>query len=143
MAAINLAMENSTGSRGAVPEGTTFEVTGDYEITIKTVQPWPALPGVLANEGVFLIFDAVAVAAAGDNWPSLADKGIYTGPYEIVSLSSEALVTSRFDNYWRGKPALPGVTVSFVSDANARILAVQNDEADIALYPPAAANAVV
>jgi ABC-type transport system substrate-binding protein len=32
-------------------------------------------------------------------------------------------------NYWRGQPPLDSVTVKFVPDNQARILAVQNDEA--------------
>jgi peptide/nickel transport system substrate-binding protein len=40
-------------------------------------------------------------------------------------------------------PPLPGVTVGFVSDPQARILAVQNGEADIAIYVPSEAKRIV
>jgi peptide/nickel transport system substrate-binding protein len=141
--AIDLQLAHSAGAAGAVPEGTTFERTGDLEITVRTAAPWPGLPSTLANESVFLIFDADAVKAAGGDWESLEGAGLYTGPYAVEDLDAARLELARFDGYWRGTPALPGITVSFVTDPNARILAVQNGEADIALYPPIAAFPVV
>lgn len=141
--AIDMQLANSTSSRGAVPESAVFAVTGSHEITVTTDSPWPSLPGVLANESVFLIFDAETVAAARENWSELVGAGIYTGPYSVSALNANELEAARFDGYWRGTPALPGLTVAFVSDPNARILAVQNGEADIALYPPSAAFPVV
>src|SRR5699024_2625069 len=43
---------------------------------------------------------------------------------------------SRNEDYWDGTPELEEVTVRFVPEESARIQAVQNGEADIALYPP-------
>lgn len=143
LAAIDRQLATSDSAAGAVPEGTVFEKTGDLELTITTSRPWPELPGILSNESVFLIYDAAAVDAAGQDWAQLVGAGIYTGPYAVTALTSDSLETQRFDGYWQGEPALSGVDVSFVSDANARILAVQNGEADIALYPPIAAKPVV
>ena len=143
LAAIERQIAKSDSVTGAVPEGATFEKTGPMEITIKTTAPWPDLPGVLSNEGVFLIYDAAAVDAVGEDWAQLIGAGIYTGPYAVTGLDANRLDVERNEAYWRGEPALPGLSVSFVSDANARILAVQNDEADIALYPPIAAKPVV
>lgn len=143
LAAIDLQLENSPSARGSVPESAEFSMTGEFEITVTTDQPWPSLPGTLANESVFLIFDAEAVAAVGDDWSSLVGAGIYTGPYAVTLLDANEMVAERFDDYWQGVPALPGLSVAFVTDPNARILAVQNDEADIALYPPTAAFPVI
>src|SRR5699024_11863673 len=61
---------------------------------------------------------------------------IYTGPYRVQQLDDEALRMTANGNYWNGKPALEDVTVRFVPEESARIQAVQNGEADIALYPP-------
>jgi peptide/nickel transport system substrate-binding protein len=143
LAAIERALATSDSARGNVPEGAAFEKTGPLEITITSPAPWPELPGALSHESVFLIYDAEAVDAVGEDWDSLVTAGIYTGPYTVTALTGERLETARNEDYWRGMPALPGVTVSFVSDPNARILAVQNGEADIALYPPVAARPVV
>ncbi|NJM05308.1 ABC transporter substrate-binding protein, partial [Candidatus Gracilibacteria bacterium] len=83
------------------------------------------------------------VEAAGDNFAALVGAGIYTGPYQVASLNDQEMLLERFTGYWQGLPALPGIAVRFVTDPQARLLAVQNDEADIALYPPTAAKAVV
>jgi peptide/nickel transport system substrate-binding protein len=59
-----------------------------------------------------------------------------------VDLDETRMIAERFDGYWQGTPAMEGVELRFVSDVNARILAVQNGEVDIALYPPIAAAPV-
>nr|WP_242679171.1 ABC transporter substrate-binding protein [Rhodobacter calidifons] len=143
LAAIEAAIANSQSAKGAVPEGAAFAVTGPLELTVTTPAPWPELPGVLADEAVFLILDAEAVAAVGEDWGKLVGAGIYTGPYAVTALDDARMEAVAHPGYWQGKPALPGLTVAFVPDANARILAVQNDEADIALYPPLAARPAV
>lgn len=143
LAAIDYQLANSTAARGSVPESAQFTASGPLEITVTTSEPWPVLPSVLASEAVFLIYDAEAVEAAGDDYDSLEGAGIYTGPYALVSLDPTSMELEANPDYWQGNPALPGVTVNFVADANARILAVQNGEADIALYPPSAALAMV
>ncbi len=143
LGAIEAAIANSTSARGSVPEGAVFVVTGPLELTVTTPAPWPELPGILADESVFLILDAEAVAEVGEDWAQLIGAGIYTGPYTVTALDDARMEAVAYAGYWQGKPALPGLTLSFASDANARILAVQNNEADIALYPPLAARPAV
>jgi peptide/nickel transport system substrate-binding protein len=142
-AAIHAAIAHSSSAQGSVPEGAEFAITGPLELTVTTPAPWPELPGVLADESVFLILDAETVAAVGDDWSALVGAGIYTGPYAVTALDDARLLAEAYGDYWQGAPALPGLSVSFVPDANARILAVQNDEADLALYPPLAARPAV
>ncbi|WFE77053.1 ABC transporter substrate-binding protein [Roseinatronobacter sp. S2] len=143
LAAIDAAIDHSPAAQGSVPDGAEFTVTGALELTVTTPAPWPELPGVLADEQVFLILDADAVAAVGEDWAQLVGAGIYTGPYSVTGLDDTRLKAEAFADYWQGTPALPGLTVAFVPDPNARILAVQNNEADIALYPPLAARPAV
>lgn len=143
VATINRQMALSASAQGSVPADAVFAVTDALEITVTTQEPFPALPGVLSNESIFMIYDAEAVDAVGEDWAQLVGAGIYTGPYAVVGLDEQELVLERYDGYWQGTPALPGVSVRFVTDPSARLLAVQNDEADIALYPPTAAKPVV
>ncbi|MCX6047826.1 MAG: ABC transporter substrate-binding protein [Chloroflexi bacterium] len=143
VACMTRQMKYSGTAQGSIPADVKFAVTGPLEITVKTSQPFPALPGALSNEDIFMIYDAAAVDAVGEDWVKLAGAGIYTGPYSVVSLNEQEMVLKRYEQYWQGKPALPGVSVRFVTDPSARLLAVQNDEADIALYPPTAAKPVV
>src|SRR5690606_18616850 len=124
--------------RAVVPEDVRFAITGPLEITVTSDQPFPGLLGVLASESTFMIYDTelVEAAAQSGDWESLAGAGFYTGPYVLETLTPEGMTMSRNETYWQGTPALPGLSVQFVPDGNARILAVQNGEADIALYPP-------
>ena len=145
VAVIDRQLEVSTGARAVVPEDVRFAVTGPLEITVTSDQPFPGLLGVLASESTFMIYNTelVEAAAQSSDWESLAGAGFYTGPYVLETLTPEGMTMSRNETYWQGTPALPGLSVQFVPDGNARILAVQNGEADIALYPPAASKPVV
>ncbi len=143
LAVIERQMEHSASAQSRIPEGTTFEISGPLEITLKTPEPYPGLVAALAHESTFLIYDAEAVDAVGENYDKLAGAGIYTGPYSVVSLDDQELILERYEGYWAGRPALPGVSVQFVPDAQARILAVQNGEADICNYPPIQAKPVI
>ena len=120
----------------ALLPGAKIEATGDLELTITTATPDAIVPAKLAEFNGFPIYDAATVEAAGDHPDTLAGKGFYTGPYEPVSFSKTELVLKRYDGYWQGRPALPGVTVRTVLDAQARLAAIQNKEADLSLYPP-------
>lgn len=136
-------LETAPVARARVPEDARFSLGEGQTILVQTDSPWPELPGAFVEERAFPIFDMVAFKAAEGDKSALIGAGIYTGPYAVTALDERALVSEQFDEYWRGEPALPKVTVTFVPDANARILAVQNDEADIALYPPLAARVAV
>jgi peptide/nickel transport system substrate-binding protein len=142
-ALINRQLEFSAGAQSNFATGTAAAATGELEVTLNTVEPNTGVIPALADEAVFPVYDIAAVEAAGENVNQLIGAGIYTGPYSVVSLDDQAMLLERFEGYWQGIPALPGVSVRFVTDPQARLLAVQNDEADIALYPPTAAKAVV
>lgn len=139
---MDFRLANKSSLQGIVPPETTFDVTGPLEITVTTPLPVPELPNVLAHESYFLIYDRQAVEAVGEDWEALEDAGIYTGPFVVEDLTDAALTVSRNEDYWRGQPVMPGVTVSFVTDTNARVLAIQNGEGDIALYPQVSAKPV-
>lgn len=139
LAAIDYHRSRNAGTQAVLPAEATFAQTGPREITVKTGVPVPELPNILAHESRLMIIDVATVLAAGDNFETLEGAGIHTGPYKLVSLDDQKMIAERYDGYWQGKPAMEGVELRFVSDANARILAVQNGEVDIALYPPLAA----
>ncbi|MEM9522968.1 MAG: ABC transporter substrate-binding protein, partial [Pseudomonadota bacterium] len=108
----------------------------------ETGVPVPEFPNILAHEGRLMIIDVEPVRAAGEDFEALEGAGIHTGPYRLVELDDRRMIAERYEGYWRGMPAMKGVELRFVSDVNARILAVQNGEVDIALYPPIAAAPV-
>jgi peptide/nickel transport system substrate-binding protein len=107
--------------------GADTQALDDRTLRLTTTRPVANLPHLLADEQGISVFDAAATEPAGD---------IYTGPFRVSSLSAEALVLERNPNYWGGEVRLDEARVRFVSDPQARVLAVRSGEADIALYPP-------
>lgn len=138
-AAMNRQLESSPSTKSVI-SGATVKVTGERELILTTVNPDPNVPAALADEDVFPVYDVEAVEAAADNREKLLNSGAYTGAYKIKSLDEREMRLAPNANYWRGQPPLDSVTVKFVPDNQARILAVQNDEADVALYPPTEAK---
>ncbi|GAA2184001.1 ABC transporter substrate-binding protein [Brooklawnia cerclae] len=114
----------------------TVEATGDLEVTLTTSAPAPNMPFTLADESKFVIYDQDAYEGAKGDPEALIAAQIYTGPYVVESLDSQELVMPADSDYWGGTPALQEVTVKFIAEEDSRILAVQNGEADLALYPP-------
>jgi peptide/nickel transport system substrate-binding protein len=112
------------------------EAIGPTTVKLTTASPVSYVPELLANAEMFPVYDVEAVKAAGKDTQALVGAGIYTGPYEVTELNSEQIVLERNENYWQGRPPLPGVEVKFIPDHQARVLAVQSGEIDIAFYPP-------
>lgn len=135
-------LELSPSAQANLP-GASVKVTGEHEVVLTTQEPTPTVPNILASESVFPVYDVEAVEAVGEEYEKLAGMGFYTGPYKVVSLDDQALVLESYEGYWQGVPPLPGVIVGFVPDAQARILAVENGEADIAIYVPSEAKRIV
>jgi peptide/nickel transport system substrate-binding protein len=135
VAVMRRQLSRSESAKAALP-GATVRASGPLEVTLTTREPAATVPFVFADESTFPIYDAAAAEAAGASPRKLLAAGIYTGPYEPVSLDDRQLVMKAYPRYWGGRPPLAGVTVRFVPDAQARILAVRSGEADIAIYPP-------
>ena len=117
-------------------KASTVTVTGPLEVTMVTPSPAPNLPFTLAEKSKFIIFDQVAYELAKGDPAALIAAQLYTGPYVIQSLDSQQLVMPADTDYWGGTVPLTQVNVKFIADEQSRILAVQNGEADLALYPP-------
>lgn len=119
--------------------GATVKATGPDQVTLTTAKATPNMPNILAAEGMFTIYDQAAYLKAKGDPKALITAKIYTGPYVVESLSPEKADLAPNPTYWAGEPGLSDLSILFVPDAQARILAVQNGEADLALYPPTAA----
>jgi peptide/nickel transport system substrate-binding protein len=120
--------------------------TGALQVDIKTKTPTPGMANILADESNVPVFDVDAYQKFLDSKadPSaLIKAGIYTGPYEMTSLTSETAELQPNPTYWNGTPALQHLTIKFVPEATARVQAVQAGEADLALYMPTAVAATL
>ncbi len=134
-AAMNRQLARSASTKAVLPDA-KVAVTGEHEVLLTTARPDPNVPAALADENVFPVYDVETIEAAGDDASALLNCNCYTGAYRMVSLDDREMRLEASANYWRGTPPLEGVLIRFIPDAQARILAVQNNEADIALYPP-------
>ncbi|PID86893.1 MAG: hypothetical protein CSB13_02085 [Chloroflexi bacterium] len=132
---MNYQIENTDSVKGVL-SGAKATAEGDKTVILKTKNPVPDMRNILCDEAYFLMFDLPAYLETKDDNAKLIAAKIYTGPYVPTEVSDEKLVMVADENYWGGKTGLDGVEVRFVSDAGARLRAVQNDEVDIALYPP-------
>jgi peptide/nickel transport system substrate-binding protein len=138
-AAMNRQLAQCASTKATL-SGASAKATSEREVTLTTAEPDATVPNALADELVFPIYDVAAVEAAANDVSKLIGSGCFTGPYQVVALDEREMRMTRFDGYWRGQPPLTEVTLRFVSDAQARIFAVQSGEADIALYPPSEAQ---
>lgn len=132
--AMNRQIEKSPETKTVIGEA-NVKIAGENEIILTTKEPNPNIPAALADEGVFPVYDVETVEAAGEDTLKLVGKGVYTGPYKISGLNDREMTLERNENYYLGTPPFERVSILFVSDPQARLLAVQSDEADIALYP--------
>ena len=133
-ACMNRQLERSPTAKSVLPDA-RLKVTGEREVTLTTRTPNPGVPATLADERVFPIYDVETIEAIGDDASKLVGSGCHTGAYKITSLDDREMRLERFADYWQGTPQLERVSVRFVPDVQARLLAVQNDEADLALFP--------
>lgn len=109
----------------------TVEVVDRYTIKITLDQPFSpmirlmsyALRGIVPPEEV-------------DRWgKKFLEHPVGTGPYKIVSIKPrEKIVVERFDDYWGPRPYIDRIEYLFIRNEDARLIALQKGEIDIATY---------
>ncbi|HWG98902.1 MAG TPA: ABC transporter substrate-binding protein [Pilimelia sp.] len=124
--------------------GATAAATGPLTVTLSTARPTSYVPSLLGHESMFPIFDLAAYRQvrrkpAADRPAALVAARIWSGPYAVTALTAEAMSLAPAPGYRLSTPRLTHLTVRFVPDAQARVLAVRHGEADLALYPPTSA----
>lgn len=135
-----LRKETSSGYAQDSLTGAKISANGRWAIDIKTVKPSATVPYDLGDIYTYPIYDLAAATKAGSSQQALIKAGIWTGPFKPVSVTPQKIVTERFSGWWGRRTALPGVTLLCVSDPQARVLAVESGQADIALAPPSSAQ---
>ncbi|WP_100407084.1 ABC transporter substrate-binding protein [Bacillus solitudinis] len=101
----------------------TIEVLSSNQLKIVTKQVNPALISNLADPSTIIV-DTTTIDEE-TSYPAL------TGAFSIKQfIKDESLVVERFDDYW-GEPArLSNITISFISNPNTRLMALQAGEID-------------
>lgn len=122
--------------------GSTVEVSGANEITVRFAEPQAGFGTELSNYTLHF-YDWEKVQAVGEDFNELAGLGVYTGPYQISEITPTKWTYTANPNYWRGKPALEKIELLNVADGQAAVKAVQGGEADVYVFADAALKPTV
>jgi peptide/nickel transport system substrate-binding protein len=124
--------ENRSSQVGNFSAISEVVVDSDFEVTIKTYEPYPLMLVRLVGLRVVPMH---YVEEVGNE--TFAANPVGTGPYmferwvrdEFVSLAAN-------DNYWQGEPEVKNVMFKPVPESAARVMALQAGEADIIVNLP-------
>ncbi|GGK41819.1 ABC transporter substrate-binding protein [Pilimelia terevasa] len=137
-AAMTFSLAENASVKPLLP-GAKVTASGPDTVTLTTATPTSYVPSLLAHESMFPIVDTATYLPLRKRPAELVAARIWAGPYTVTSLTPEAMTLAPTPGYTVSAPKLQKLTVRFVADAQARILAVQHGEADLALYPPTSA----
>ncbi len=97
-------------------------------LTIKTREPNAALINNISEP----LFDIIDISTGED---SVAKSPIGTGPYTVKSFEPEkSIELEKNKNYWDGEVGLDSISVTYIADENARVMALQSGEVDMTNY---------
>lgn len=104
-------------------------ITADGEnLVIKTKNPTPTLPGMLADP-LFIIINTNAVAGR-----DIAKEGpICTGPYMVKSYTKAKANMVANPHYWNGAVPFKTAEIPTIDDPSTRAMALQKGEIDFAI----------
>ena len=115
---------------GSTDELAGVEVQDDTHFTITLSSVYSSFPYMLA-EFYASIYPEAACEAAGEAWGSGTNL-IGTGPFKLASNDDQTeVVLEANPDYHQGKPALDKVVVTYIDDANTRMMNYKNDDIDL------------
>lgn len=104
------------------------KVIGDYEIEITLSEPSAPFLAALTDRAGMMV-SPLAAEELGDDF---ANKPVGTGPYKFVERVAQSHISlERFDDYWRGAPAIENIKILPYADANVRVTNLVSGELDI------------
>ncbi len=108
-------------------------VADPYTVRIKTKKPFPDLPALMVDYQAGYMVSKKAVEKMGKD---IRFHPVGTGPFKFQSYKPrESYTLAANENYWRGKPVLQKVIISFIPDDSTRELALRNGEVDAISLP--------
>lgn len=106
----------------------SIEPRGNDEVVIHLKQPDTNLDTMLAQSGI--TEEAYGKAHASDLGTPNA-LGMGTGPFKYVKyVPNDEVVLARNNAYWGPKPAIKTLTLKYIADASARLLAAEGHQID-------------
>ena len=109
----------------------SVDVVDRYTIQINLDQPFSPMKRVMA-----FAFRGIVPPEEAEKWGNkFAQHPVGTGPYKIVSIKPKVkIVVERFDDYWGPRPYIDRIEYIFIRNEDARLIALQKGEIDMALY---------
>ncbi|MEM6761242.1 MAG: ABC transporter substrate-binding protein [Pseudomonadota bacterium] len=108
----------------------SIEASAPHTLTITTNEPFAALPNQLT--------DAITGIYAASSFDGNGEfvKPVGTGPFRFVDYAKQQrTVVERFEDYWGEAPDVAEVIYRYIPDHNARTIALETGEIDIAINP--------
>ncbi len=128
-------LDKKTGSpfRKKLAAVESVTVVSPYVVQIKTKKIVPDFPAMMIDDQQGLIFSKKAFAKLGKD---IKYHPIGTGPFKFNNYKPrESFTLVANTEYWRGKPKLSKVVVSFIPDNSTRELALRSGEVDAINLP--------
>lgn len=109
-----------------------MEKVDDTHVKLIMKEPYAAVLSCLCSANLGIVNKAAAEAAGDD----FTKEPIGTGAYKFVSWSTgEKIEMERFDEYWRGTPAIKNLTFKIHTDKSTAAIALEKGEVDVLYYP--------
>lgn len=116
---------------GSFVYGSVKDVQVVDKLTVKVNLTAPSTP-FLANLAMVMAAPMVSPKALKENNNNVNQKPVGTGPYKFVSWEKDQnVVLVRNDEYWGTKALTKNVIFKFIKDNSARVVALNNGEADM------------
>ena len=123
--------ENATNSASDFAGVNGVEVTDDSTVVVTLDAPNAAL---LSRAGQFLLVQEAHHSNIGED--AYKADPIGTGPFKLKEWrAAEFTELERFDDYWDGPANMDGIRENIVPEASVRAIALENGEADSAVWP--------
>jgi peptide/nickel transport system substrate-binding protein/oligopeptide transport system substrate-binding protein len=108
-----------------------LKVIDDYTIQITLAKPFaPFIANIATPAGS--IYNRKATLAAGSQFGLDPAKTVGTGPFRLDSwIVNDSCTLSAFAGYWDGKPALEGIEMLVIPDANTQRLMFETGKLDV------------
>ena len=122
---------SSTGSLYAAFDPENTVANGDYEVTLAFYYPFSPALNFLTNGRAYIVPHEY-MEENGEQ--ALNQVMIGTGAFKFVEwVVGSHCTMERNDEYWGGAPAFKNLTIRFIADNSARMIALETGELDVAL----------
>ncbi len=124
--------ENNSSQIGNYSAISEVVIEDDFELIIKTAEPYPLL---LVRLAALRVVPKHYIEEVGQE--TFASEPIGTGPYKFERwVKDEHVTLVANEDYWKGSPSVKKVIFKPVPESAARVMALQAGEADIIVNLP-------